>query len=136
MTITPHPLAHEPLAFQAFEKIRRVGVDHADGQVITHDGTEYRITSHTVAAIKAVHIVLEVTEGNVVGHKRAMAMVEIDESGYAPEFNGLSVILPALVEGVRVPGHPHTNLEYRVLPWVSVPLAFQGDGDGNGQAAS
>jgi hypothetical protein len=132
MTITPHPLAHEPLAFLAFEKIRRVGVDHADGQIITHDGTEYRITSHTVGAIKAMHIVLQVTKGKAAGHKSAMAIVEIKENGYAPEFNGLSVMLPALVEGVRVPGHPHTDYEYRVLPHLPVPLAFQGDGNDNG----
>ena len=124
-----HPLADDPLALLAFEKIRRVGVDKADGQTLMHDGTEYFITSHTVSRIHALHIVLEVKTGNAVGHKRAMAIVEVSENGYAPEVNGLGLILPALVEGVRVPGHPHTNLEYRVLPWVSVPLAFQGDGD-------
>lgn len=127
-----HPLADDPLALLAFEKIRRNGVDRADGQTITHDGVIYRIISHTVGTIKAQHICLQAENGNAIGHKRSMVMVEITENGYAPEFNGLSPILPALVQGVRVPGHPGSNLEYRVLPWVSVPLAFQGDGDDNG----
>lgn len=124
-----HPLADDPLALMAFEKVRSNGVDRADGQTLTHDGTDYLMISHSVSRLHAMHIVLEAKTGNAVGHKRAMAIVEVSENGYAPEFNGLSMILPALVEGVRVPGHPHTNLEYRMLPWVSVPLAFQGDGD-------
>lgn len=127
-----HPLADEPLTLLALEKVRRNGVDRADGQTITHDGTEYFMTSHTVCTIEAVHIVLEAKKGKAVGHKRAMAMVKITENGYAPDLNGLSLILPALYEGVRVPSHPHINLEYRVLPCLPVPLAFQGDGNDNG----
>lgn len=127
MTGDAHPLANDAVTLLAFEKCRRIGVERADGQTITHDGIEYRIISHTIGTIKAMHIVLEVTKGKAVGHRRAMAMVEIRENGYAHGPNGLSLILPALYEGVRVPGHPHMNLEYRVLPCLPVPLAFQGE---------
>lgn len=127
MTTAPHPLANEPLVCLAFEKIRRVGVDCADGQIITHAGIEHRMIAHSIGRIETCHVVLERLQGNGAGHKQAMAIVTISENGYAPGPNGLSLILPALYEGVRVPGHPHMNLEYRVLPCLPVPPAFQGE---------
>lgn len=120
-----HPLADDPLALEAFEKIRRVGADRADGQTITCDGRKYHMTAHTVSTIRTVHVVLETLDGKAAGHKRAMAIVEVSENGYAGGPGGLDLVLPALCEGIRVHGRPHVTHDYRVLPWLPVPTAFQ-----------
>lgn len=125
MTITPHPLAHEPLAFLAFEKIRRVGVDRADGQIITHEGIEHSMIAHSISTIETHHVVLEPLQGYAAGHKRAMAFVKVREHGYAPGPGGLDLVLPALHSGIRVHGHPDLLHDYFVLPWLSVPPSFQ-----------
>ena len=133
MTITPHPLAHEPLVFLAFEKIRRVGVDRADGQIITHEGIEYRMIAHSISTIETHHVVLELLQGNAAGHKRAMAFVKVREHGYAPGPGGLDLVLPALYSGIRVHEHPDLLHDYFVLPWLSVPPTFQAAEQEHGQ---
>lgn len=134
MTITPHPLAHEPLAFLAFEKIRRVGVDSADGQIITHEGIEYGLTVHTISTITTVHVVLEALNGPATGHQRAIGIVSVQENGYTCGPGGLDLVFRALYEGIRVHGHPHITHDYRVLPFLPVPPAFQATKDDSEQA--
>ena len=125
MTTESHPLASDPLAFLAFEKFRRVGVDRADGQTVTHLGIEHGMTVHTIGTIKTVHIVLDALKGPSVGHQRALAIVEIREHGYAGGPGGLDLMLPALCSGISVHGHLHLNHDYRVLPCLPIPAAFQ-----------
>lgn len=125
MTIEPHPLARDPLAFLTLEKIRRIGPDRADGKTITHQGIEHVMIVHTVGTIKTFHVVLEALSGATAGHKRAIAIVEIHENGYADGPGGLDLVLPALFDGIRVHGHPHITHDYRVLPCLPVPSAFQ-----------
>ena len=128
MTVEPHPLARNPLAFLALEKIRRVGVARADGQIITQEGIEHGMTVHTISTIKTVHVVLEALSGAAAGHQRAMAIVEVHENGYAGGPGGLDLVLRALYEGIRVHGHPQITHDYRVLPLLPVPSAFQATG--------
>lgn len=123
-TTAPHPLANDPLAFLTLEKIRRVGADRADGQTITHEGTEYGVTAHTISTITTVHVVLERLNGPGAGHQRAIAIVEVRDSGYQGGPGGLDYVLQGLVNGVHVPGHPVAQWCYHVLPWVTVPPAI------------
>lgn len=133
MTIAPHPLAHEPLAFLALEKIRRVGVDRADGQIITHEGIAHNMIAHSISTIETFHVVLEPLQGKAAGHKRALAIVKVREHGYAAGPGGLDLVLPALHSGIRVHGHPDLNHDYFVLPWLAVPPAFQAIEQEHGQ---
>ena len=123
-TTAPHPLANDPLAFLTLEKIRRVGADRADGQTITHEGTEYGVTAHTISTITTVHVVLERLNGPGAGHQRAIAIVEVRDNGYPGGPGGLDYVLPALLNGVQVPDHPVKQWSYCVLPWVPVPAAL------------
>lgn len=128
MTTAPHPLACDPLAFLAFEKFRRVGAAIADGKTITHDGNQHRLTVHTICTVKTVHVVIEPVAGLETGQKRAMAIISIEENGYASGPGGLDLVLPALYEGTHVHGSPSSACDYRVLTHLPVPPAFQDDG--------
>lgn len=128
MNIAPHPLANDPLAFLVFEKFRRVGADRADDQIITHQGIEHRMIAQTIGTIKTVHVVLQTLHGPDAGHQRAMAIVAVHENGYASGPDGLGLVLPALHAGIHVQGAPSSTADYRVLPWLPVPPAFQTTG--------
>lgn len=134
MTIAPHPQAHDPLAFLALEKIRRVGAERADGQTITHECVEYGLTVHTVSTITTQFATLETLTGDAMGHQRCIVIVEVRDSGYPGGPGGLDCVLPELANGVFVPGHPVKQWTYRVLPWVPVPAALATTSDDSEQA--
>lgn len=130
MTANPHPLADDPLAFEAFEKIRRVGVDRADGQTFTQNGSEYGITAHRISTISTVHVILETLQGKGAGHQRAMVIVTIGSNGYRGGPDGQDFVLRAMRDGVKVDDrHGHNLRSHHVLPWVAVPAIFIADGD-------
>ena len=124
MSTAPHPLAHDPLALLVLEKVRRVGSDRADGQTIRYEGRDYGLTVNKIGVINTVHFVIEALDGPTLGHQRSMVILEILDDGYRGGPGGLDFVLPAMLNGVQVPGHPLKSLSYRVLPCVPVPAVF------------
>lgn len=122
----PHPLDRDSLEFAIFEKVRRTGADRADGKTVWHNGKEYGLTVNTISTFKTVHVVIEhLDEGGIQGHQRAMAIVDVVNNGYLGGPNGSSLLLTALIDGVRVAAHPGLTRSYHVLPILEVPPIFQ-----------
>lgn len=124
MNTQPHPLASDPLAHMAFEKIRRVGATCADGQIIQYESVEHGLTVHRISTIETIHVVIKTLNGRAGDFQRAMAIIKVEDKGYVGGPGGLDLVLPALHLGVRVPGHLADGWEYSVLPWLPVPQLF------------
>jgi len=119
-----HILCSDPLAHVVFDKLRRNGHDHTDGQTIRVEGREYGITAHCVCTLQLVHVVVENTDGPAMGNQRAMAFLEINKNGYHG-IDGAGHLMPALIDGlvIKDPNRPERH-SWRVLPWVEVPPVF------------
>jgi hypothetical protein len=70
-----------------------------------------------------VHVVLKKLSGPAEGHQRAMAVVDVQNNGYRGGPDGVALLLPALLQGLRVDGYPSTR-SYYVLPHLEVPRIF------------
>lgn len=117
-------LAADSLQFAVFEKIRRVGADHANGQTIRYNGKEYGLTVNLICKIETIHVVIEHLDEAMQGHQQAMAVVDIYNHGYHG-LDGASLLLPALLSGVEICEGPQAHIHsYRVLPHLEVPYVF------------
>ena len=111
----PHPLDRDSLQFAIFEKVRRCGADGANGQNIIHNGIEYGLTVNTISTFKTVHVVTEALNGGPLqGHQRAMAVLDVVNNGYHGGPNGSALLLTALLDGIRVSGHPGLTRSWRL----------------------
>lgn len=117
----PHILSNDPLAHAVFEKLRRNGHAHTDGQTIRIDGREYGITAHDVCTLQLVHVIIEHLDGPTMGNERAMAVLEVSNNGYHT-MDGTAHLMPALLNGLVIKDQARpAQHSYHVLPWVEVP---------------
>lgn len=117
-------LPADSLQFQAFEKIRRIGPDAADGATVFHNGVEYGITSDKACTLELTQLTLERLDGAAGGTQSSMAVLRWDRRDTS-DVNGLGLLMNALAVGVAMPGQRGLDPAYRVLPVLPVPACYR-----------
>lgn len=110
-----------PVQGAAFDQLRRVGADRADGAVIDVDGTKYRMLVDRPATLDAHHITLQCLDAP--RHKVSMvALLWARRVPYGTGVDGTGLMMRAWSEGLAVdpPASPWFQT-WRVLPVVAEP---------------
>lgn len=114
----------DSLQFAAFEKIRRVGADRADGGTFFHQGIEYGLTVDMPSRLELVHVVIQRIGGPAPGHQQAMAVLCLCRQD-CHDVKGLNLVMAALADGVVVKDALRPEvLSWRVLPVLPVPSCY------------
>lgn len=114
----------ESLQFAVFEKIRRIGADHADGAMLTHNGAKYAVTVDAPCKLELIHVVIELKSGPAAGTRQAMAVLCMRNQD-RHDVNGLGLLVNALASGVTITDATRPQyLSWRVLPLLPVPDCY------------